>query len=288
MENRLSVERISFRSMMKNTQKLIRPYYLWISPILDLRVMFRALFGYPRFFADYLRYRRMAPTEPLRFIDMRPCVSDRTATTDFDHHYIYMNGWAFRQISAARPSKHVDVGSQISFVTTLSAVVPVTFVDIRPLTAELSGLESLKGSILSLPFEDREVSSISSLHVIEHIGLGRYGDPLDPEGSRKAIKELARILEKNGSLYLGLPIGRERVCFNVHRVHNPVQIVTWFQEEGLTLKGFAAVNDQGRFLSPCKPEEMSGQEYACGMYHFVRPGGSDADKAGFNPERSAR
>src|SRR2546430_12288402 len=48
------------------------------------------------------------------------------------------------------------------------------------------------------PFGDLELSSVSCLHVAEHIGLGRYGDAIDPLGTRKAIGELARVLAVDG------------------------------------------------------------------------------------------
>ena len=67
-------------------------------------------------------------------------------------------------------------------------------VDICPWSLPLDTVEFRKGSILNLPFEDATVPSVSSLCVVEHIGLGRYGDPLDPYGSEKAIQELKRIV----------------------------------------------------------------------------------------------
>jgi len=83
----------------------------------------------------------------------------------------------------------------------------------------LDSLDFVEGSILDLPFEDRTLSSLSSLCVVEHIGLGRYGDELDPDGSAKAIKELARVVAPGGRLYLSVPVGDEYiVAFNAGRV----------------------------------------------------------------------
>jgi hypothetical protein len=54
--------------------------------------------------------------------------------------------------------------------------------------------------------------------VVEHIGLGRYGDPLDPEGTEKAMAELKRIIAPGGNLYLSVPIDDvNRTYFNAHR-----------------------------------------------------------------------
>ncbi len=240
------------------------------SPIFDVRKMLVGATLYPNYLRDWRRYINLPGAEPLEIVNGYPCIFDRTSTTDFDRHYIYLNAWAFRKILAAKPERHIDVGSQIAFVTLLSAVVPVEFIDIRPLEANLSGLEGRKGSILAIPFADRSIASISSLHVVEHIGLGRYGDELDPKGSVKAMKELARVVALGGSLYVGLPVGRPRVCFNAHRVHFPNDVVNILEREGLTLNLFSAVDDRGRFYPDVQTADFSNEEYACGMYHFVR------------------
>ncbi len=81
-----------------------------------------------------------------------------------------------------------------------------------------------------------------------HIGLGRYGDPLDPEGTIKAINELKRVLvlAVGGNLYFSLPVGSPRLCFNAHRIHSPGQILEYFSD--LKLVEFSGVDDKGNFL----------------------------------------
>jgi SAM-dependent methyltransferase len=93
-------------------------------------------------------------------------------------------------------------------------VTRVAFLDVRPLDADIEDLEPIAGSVLELPFADRSLPSVSCLHVAEHIGLGRYGDPLDPAGTRKAIAELQRVTAPGGQLLFSLPVGRQRLCFN--------------------------------------------------------------------------
>jgi SAM-dependent methyltransferase len=143
------------------------------------------------------------------------------------------------------------------------------FLDYRPLNARLSGLASVAGDIRSLPFVDSTVTSLSCLHVIEHIGLGRYGDDLDPKGSSKAARELQRILASRGKLYLSVPVGRERVCFNAHRVFSTSTILAWFP--ALQLTNFSLVGDDGKFLGDISPTAADRMEYGCGMFEFTRP-----------------
>ena len=55
----------------------------------------------------------------------------------------------------------------------VSAFIPVEFYDYRPAELSLSGLEFKHADLTHLPFADNSVESLSCMHVIEHIGLGR-------------------------------------------------------------------------------------------------------------------
>jgi SAM-dependent methyltransferase len=220
--------------------------------------------GTVRYLRDRAAYARM---EPLRWRDSFPKLGDWVATSPFDPHYFHQDTWAAQRIAERAPSRHVDVGSRVDLVGFLTAVCPVTFVDIRPLEVNIEGLESVAGSVLDLPFADRSLESVSCLHVAEHIGLGRYGDPLDPAGTRKAAAELQRVVAPGGQLLFSLPVGRPRVEFNAHRVHDPRTVLGWFDE--LELVEFAGVDDSGAFARGRGVDELRGSVYACGMYQLV-------------------
>ena len=162
----------------------------------------------------------------------------------------------------------MDVGSRIDYVGFLTAICKVTFIDIRPLLADLDNYKSIQGSILEMKYENACVNSISCLHVAEHIGLGRYGDPLDPEGTKKACTELKRVLAKGGNLYFSLPVGKPRLCFNSHRIHSPLRILEYF--DGLKLVELSGVTDEGRFIRSIPMEMLEKSDYACGLFHFTK------------------
>lgn len=186
----------------------------------------RDLAAWRRFWQSYKRYKQLAPSdrEPL-LTHLYPCVRDDTGETLIEPIYFYQDAWAVEKIVKQRPKVHVDVGSHYKFVALLSKVVPVIMVDIRPLSLPLDRLQFIKGSILNSPFKDGSLPSVSSLCVVEHIGLGRYGDRLDPYGTEKAIQELKRVIQPGGDLYLSLPLDdKTRTYFNAHRA---------FQEEYL-------------------------------------------------------
>ena len=211
----------------------------------------------------------MPGAERLNRADALPQLRDLSATTPYDPHYFHQAVWAMERIAATKPSRHVDVGSEVGFVGMVSAVVPVTFVDIRPLPVELARLESVAGDVAAgLPLESRSIESLSSLHVVEHVGLGRYGDELDPDGTRRACAELSRVLAAGGSLYLSLPVGRPRVCFNAHRIHEPRRILEYFPE--LDLVEFSAVDDSYQRVDGADLEEAATLDYGCGMFHLRR------------------
>ena len=148
-------------------------------------------------------------------------------------------------------------------------MVPTVFVDYRPLHARGPGLSTLAASLLSLPFDDSTVRSLSCLHVIEHIGLGRYGDVLDPLGSRKAAAELCRVLADGGRLLVSVPVGRERIQFNAHRIFAPQTVMGMFTR--LALTSFSLVDDNGVYHPSAHRSVAAACQYACGMFEFVKP-----------------
>ncbi len=243
--------------------------YRWLEPVLDPIRLLNALPGYGRYLLDGFRYSRMPGAERMRWIDTFPQIHDRLEVTPFDHQYFYQNLWAFRAIRDAAPKEHVDVASHIQMVSFLTTVTSVTFVDIRPLEVDLPNYRCVKGSVLGLPFDTDSIPSLSCLHVAEHIGLGRYGDPLDPEGTRKAAAELARVLAPGGTLYFSLPVGKPRLCFNAHRIHSPGQVLEYFR--GLSCVSFSGIDDAGRFREGVDPDSFREMDWACGLFIFRKP-----------------
>jgi hypothetical protein len=248
--------------LARHSQRWLRPLYA--QPI-------TGWFEYIRFFNDWRRYRAAGGVAYLK--DFYPCLADRTQETPIDPQYFYQAAWGASKIWSQMPRMHVDVGSDVKFVGMLSAAVKVEFVDIRPLPVQLANLTCRQGTILNLPYADSSVQSISSMHVIEHIGLGRYGDPIDPDGTRKACEELARVLVSGGYLYLSAPIGKPRIQFNGQRVLSIEEICTFLP--GLCLVEMALVDNRGKFHPSIVPEnvvydEESGLDYALGCFVFTK------------------
>jgi SAM-dependent methyltransferase len=236
-----------------------------VMPLSELAAGVGAL---PRVLRERARYQRLSGGG-LHAEDDYPQLHDRTVGSPFDPHYTYQDAWAARAVHDFAPDEHVDVGSRITFVLGLAAFIPVTFIDLRPLDVDIPNLSSRAGSLLDLPYADGSVRSLSCLHVIEHVGLGRYGDTLDPDGTAKAAAELARVLAPGGQLLVGVPVGRPRTAFNAHRVLDPELLPDLFRP--LALGAFAGVDDDGRFHAELEPHDLAGSTWACGLYRFIRP-----------------
>lgn len=250
--------------MLKKIQSYLR---FWVKAFLYPRP-FIGIFFLPKYFYHLVEYKKLSKQHKIQFSDLQPCLGDWTVSTPFDPHYFYQSAWAARKLNQSSPSAHVDIASSVLMIGVLSGFIETTFVDFRPLRVNLKGLNSIPGDILALPFLDESVGSLSCLHVIEHIGLGRYGDCLDPDGSIKGALELQRILKKGGNLLLSLPIGRERICFNAHRVHSPQSVLDLFYS--MQLLEFSFVGDDGEFYESVELDRAKTLEYGCGLFHFQK------------------
>lgn len=229
----------------------------------------RAILSVPWFVKTLRDYRRLS-SEKIPWGDLQPALTDRVqAAGSFGGHYFLQDVWAATKVFESGCREHVDVGSRVDgFVAHCACFTQVLYVDVRPLEISMKRITVRSGDVRALPFQACTIPSLSCLHVAEHVGLGRYGDPLDPQGTHRAMRELERVLAPGGNLYFAVPIGRERVCFNAHRVLSPSTVLRAFEE--LTLREFAAVDDEGTFVPHARPEAFEHAEYSLGLFHFVR------------------
>jgi SAM-dependent methyltransferase len=203
---------------------------------------------------------------------MYPILNERKADAGtIGGHYFHQDIWAARKILERHPSQHLDVGSRLDgFVAHLLVFMPVTVIDIRSLDSTVQGLQFVQDDATELlKFGDSSIDSISSLHAAEHFGLGRYSDPVDPQACFRFMRALQRVLCPGGRLYFSVPIGRERVEFNAHRVFAVRTILNTFAQ--LNLVSFSLVGDDGHFYSNVDPAGCEDSEYSCGLFEFTKP-----------------
>lgn len=223
----------------------------------------------PFILADYFAFLKNKDNRfSVSIKDFYPCVKDKTIYTSFDAHYVYHTSWAARKVREINPVKHVDVASSLYFSGIVSAFVPVDFYDYRPANLNLSNLSSQPGDLNKLIFADNSIQSLSCMHTIEHIGLGRYGDVIDAKGDISSINELKRVVAPNGSLLFVVPVGKPKIEFNAHRIYSYEQVMEYFK--GFRLKEFSLVTDSADFIENANPELVKDQNYGCGCFWFVK------------------
>lgn len=167
---------------------------------------------------QYVQYRTMegnrsGQAKPLRIY---PCLNDTQPKQNVGN-YFYQDCWAAKNVFHEHPEYTVDVGSTVLLVGILSQFTPCISIDMRPITAHLDGLTTMPGTVLKLPFNDNEVPGLTTMCVLEHIGLGRYGDPINPNGTEDAVAEIARVIAPRGIVIYSVPVGRDLLEFNANR-----------------------------------------------------------------------
>ena len=210
-ERRNSVERTIFR--IKNTL---------VSGVWFLQNKKTILIKWKKYLNDFYTFSSLNNKNErfiCRFGDRYPCLKDDTITTPVDRHYVLHPAWAMRVLMQIKPEQHIDIASSLRFVAILSAVIPVEHYDYRPPELMIENLRCGQVDLNRLPFGSGSVNSLSCMHTLEHIGLGRYGDPLDVDGDIKAAEELSRVLAPDGNLLIVVPVGRSRIQFNAHRIY---------------------------------------------------------------------
>ncbi|HSE39349.1 MAG TPA: DUF268 domain-containing protein [Acidobacteriota bacterium] len=251
---------------MNEASWVIRKIAASLSPFQRIKEWRASLGAWRRFWREYRLYKSMCPPEMRPMVqDLSPFVKDNTQETPIEPVYFYQDAWAFEKICARKVKHHIDVGSHHKYVSLLSKVVPTTFVDIRPPSIKMESIAFQEATITALPFEDQSVESISSLCVVEHIGLGRYGDPLDPHGTENAIRELCRVLAPNGHLYVSLPVGETSyVAFNEGRILSRNEFLELIKPLRLSEQKYIV---QGRYQNEYEPSPGMG---TIGLFELTR------------------
>jgi SAM-dependent methyltransferase len=227
-----------------------------------------------KFIKDYISFSTLSkklktPFKP-SIKNLYPVLGEDTDNTGFDRHYIYHPAWAARILAKNKSDFHVDISSTLSFSTLISAFMSVHFYDYRPADIKLSGLISKRADLLKLPFKNNEIKSLSCMHVVEHIGLGRYGDKINPNADKIAIDELKRVLAPEGNLLFVVPVGKPVIFFNAHRVYSYNQIISYFI--GFKLVEFALIprKSEGDLIINPDQSLIDSQDYACGCFWFKK------------------
>jgi len=234
-----------FRALMRNAG-------------LNPRCMLTVLPDWLRYRRDRQAFRRMAGADTMAWGNDLPILGEWREASGNPGAYFFQDRLVARWILDAAPLRHIDIGSRIDgFIGHLSVFRQVEVLDIRPQPIEIPGVRFHQLD-LTKPLNDSWVESaesLSCLHTIEHFGLGRYGDELDPLAHLKGLAQITGILKPGGRLYLSTPVGRERVEFNAHRIFSAATVLAWFSE-GWSIERSAIIDDELRVRESDGPDAL--------------------------------
>ena len=247
---------------------------------IDLRKMINSIRGIPVFLREYRRFKRELASESSNDFALGriyPCLVDRFEESGAaSGHYFHQDLHVSHRVHTANPQKHVDVGSRIDgFIAHVASFRKIEVCDIRPMTSQIRNVSFLQADLMSkLP--DNLVNytdSLSCLHTIEHFGLGRYGDPIDPNGHAKGICQLQKMVKSGGTFYFSTVIGPQRIEFNAHRVFSIPYLLRQFENE-FQLTQFSYIDDHGKFHESVSIDEGAssnfGCNFGCGIFEFLK------------------
>ena len=253
---------------------LARGYWLLSDQFgIDPRKMLRSLRGVPRYARDYFRFRSVYGGR----LELLPCLHDWYAEGGATKlEYFWQDLLVARKIFAARPQRHVDIGSRVDgFVAHVASFRELEVFDVRPISTQIPGV-TFKQADFMQPAADMKdyCDSLSCLHALEHFGLGRYGDPIDPGGFERGFANMANLLRHGGVFYLSVPIGSSRVEFNGQRVLDPQAIIRLALEHSLAPRELTLIREGGKLetLAPDKARlaELAQQRYALGLFTLIK------------------
>lgn len=187
-----------------------------------------ALRHLPRFVADAARFRSLLRRQPsLLEAELRwaPILGDLTQTAGSSRSiYFQQDLLCSRFVLEQSACSHLDIGSRVDgFIAQVAASRSLDVLDVRPLPlAAFPQIRFRQGDILEPPTELKgRYALVSSLHALEHVGLGRYGDPLAVDGFERAVRQAASLVQPAGQLLLSVPVAQSQrniVEFNSQRL----------------------------------------------------------------------
>lgn len=249
---------------------LIRLWFLIAQFGIDPRKMLLFLRGLPRYVRDLIKWKKMGGETPKVLYPILGNWAESSGSGT--GHYFHQDLLVASYIYEAKPMRHIDIGSRIDgFVAHVAVFREIEVIDIRRMGVSPYRIRFLQVDLMksnSSLFECCD--SLSCLHAIEHFGLGRYGDPVDPNGHLKGFANLITMLKPGGKMYISFPIGQPKIEFNAHRVFCPSDILSWPGSERLDLINLDFVDDLGEvhMRSTVDQAMRANLKYGCGIYTF--------------------
>ena len=223
----------------------------------------------------YIRDRREWLKQGGKITHIHPVLSDYSDSAGSARgHYFHQDLLVASLIAKKNPNRHIDIGSRIDgFVAHIASFRRIEVLDVRPLeNTGHNNIVFIQEDVMNQTNTHHTADSVSCLHAIEHFGLGRYTDSIDPDGYKKGFLNILKMVDIDGMLYISIPIGqRNEVHFNAHRVFHPLDILKWKGSDKLKLCRFDYVDDAGKIHQNIDIYNSTiDVQYGCGIYSFKK------------------
>lgn len=252
-------------------------YRFLVSLSINPKLIRASLRGWPYFRRDLKNMRsQLKNNNDFRIAFLYPILRERFETSGNLGHYFYEDLTTAQRIFENNPVKHVDVGSRVDgFVAHVAAFREIEVFDIRPQPVQIKNIRFVTADFTNIsPDLHNYADSLSSLNVIEHFGLGRYGDPIDVDGHLKGLDSMYKVLKPGGKFYFSTPIGPQRIEFNAHRVFSVEYLLKVF-EPLYRIDRFSYIDDKGDLhqqvqLDPANVKTNFGVKLGFGIFEMTK------------------
>ena len=245
---------------------------------LNIRRLGQAFFKLPEYILDYRKFSRLYRGR----IELKPCLFDNVSQDNqVLNEYFWQDLYVAQQIFQKAPKRHVDIGSRLDgFVGHIAAFRQLEVIDIRANNTVIPNVTYRQLDITKIDLNKTpcdltglQCDSLSCLHVIEHFGLGRYGDEISLDGLQSGLRSLSQLLLKDGILYLSTPIGKEKVEFNANWIFSPYSVIEIAKSHGLVLFKLTVVNSSKASVDldiRTSLSSLENEDYQLGIFEFKK------------------
>ncbi len=246
---------------------------------INVKVLAHSVAGLPVYLKnfDHLKKQIEQGNHEFPLGDKFPCLSDRYEDAGvLPLHYLHQDRYVASRIFQLNPEKHVDIGSRIDgFIASVSVFRTIEVFDIRPVSYSLPNVIFRQADLMdTVKVPEGCCDSISSLHAIEHFGLGRYGDPVNINGHKTAIESIYKMLKPGGRFYFSVPVGRQRIEYDAHRVFSVTYLLDLFKSK-FDVDRFSFIDDENILhenaeLNNELISKVDRFSFGCGIFELIK------------------
>ncbi len=224
---------------------------------LNIRKLIRTFLSIPRYLLDLREFIKLSRNSKMSYkqkLLLSPVLLDFNEKAGaYQSEYflqdLYVANWIYK---LKNKNKIIDIGSRIDgFISNVASFSEIFVADVREINIPFKNITSIKldftkeipNHLLS------QFDVVTSLHALEHFGLGRYSDELDPNGVFKGLRNISKLVKEDGNICISLPYGEDIIYFNERRTFKSLTITKMAENLQLKTKKIIFLNPYGNFVS---------------------------------------